>query len=1601
MPKIADIRSLAVVFSAGLVLAAAADGLAQEPNSSRPPYVNNIFPLAPREMRQHLSRAQTALTEERYSDAVAELGEILNNSASDDYFLGAVGAADAQLSLKSQALSLLGSMPLAGRKMYELQYGAEARQALEAALAAGDLAQLTEVCRRYFHTKAGYEATLLLGRCQLDQGRPLAAALTLKRVADVPHAAITYDPELSILLATCWVHANQPAEAQKTLLALKERLPDARFKLVDGEVGLFDREDSALSWLEGIVGGSRSAFLLAANEWVLYRGNEKRNAASSGGVPLLNFNWRVPTVNEPNDEAKVNQQLRAMRDRGEPVLAALQPLVVQDYAIVRMPESNKLVGFNLKKQGKREWVFPPGDENPALAAARQTMALNRTQSLNLREQELRQRVFDDQAFGQVSSDGRQLYVLDELGYAMLGNTTMNPVLILRGGQRVPNNGWTKQHNLLVALDLARQGYQVWAVGGDTGDNPALAGAFFLGPPLPAGDQLFALAEFSGEIRLLCLDPRTGGLLWRQQLAVLEDNQHIVWDSRRRLAGASPSLAEGILICPTSAGAAIAVDLATRTLRWGYQYGRSDIVTSSGRIVRTTLTNEGGRWLDATATIADGCVILTPPESQQLHCLDLLTGKAKWPPQARDEMLFVACVHDGKIILVGQKRVKAVNLDDGKSAWSGPLDLPGETIVGRGYYSDQFYYLPVTGQQLLKIDLDTGKVVATAQTEIELGNLVCYKDQLISQSPQTVASFVLHSESLQKQLDARLAANPRDIEALLLRAQILLQEGQADQSLSLLRQAHAIAPEKATVRNLLAKVMLVMLRQDFASHLELTEELEQLVTDPAQRREALRFRVQGLARTNRTWEAIEALLELADQELAGTAIPALPGNELQSIDRELAVRPDRWLQGQLKKLLRSVSERPSAGSEVQQRLDKEIHSRLERAIQSGSPNQLRTFLNLFGFDDAGAAARLALAERLIAADQLLEAELHLGDVLEAGDAEHAPTVRAALAVLYEKARRPELAARMYQELATRYAGVVCRDGLTGKQLAARAANDTAIQAQLAHAWPHGQVEVKDADPNSNNDRLNPFQRQTAYPVQITRFAGAAPRGLRAMYDQNQYLVTVKSDLGQTLATCSLRNADGTTTRRYYSSQYSLAGQAHGHLVAINFGAEIMVMDGLRTERGDALLWRQDTIEPDPNARPTAIYTQQRTTTNPLLGQKYVNYDPTGRMNFNCGPVATTGFCFQRGRQLLCVDPLTGQSLWERNHIPPQAEIFGDDELLFVADAAGETLVLSAIDGTLLGKRTIDRSERRWLTCGRNVLAYEQSGSTIKLRLYDAWQQPEGGATDDETPPGELWTRVVAIGTRGCSFDGDTVALLEPGGQFTVVSLADGQVQFAVPLEAESSLAWIQVHSSRDQLILLASQDQSDPTGNVLVQPLQSSDPQARMHGRVYAFRRATGKLQWQVPAFVSQHALPPDQPAESPLLFFVRKRTEAGRGSTRATSSVLALDRRDGRPAYENDAAMPQAASNCDIAVEPAKQSVTLTLFGSSTKGLVFTLTDKPMPPQPPAQTGKLASSAAGRLPGTPDNSVGEVINRLNRGLNPGILLPGGVRRVLPAAVPRP
>jgi len=158
----------------------------------------------------------------------------------------------------------------------------------------------------------------------------------------------------------------------------------------------------------------------------------------------------------------------------------------------------------------------------------------------------------------------------------------------------------------------------------------------------------------------------------------------------------------------------------------------------------------------------------------------------------------------------------------QAAWKNDLKLDNEVTVGRGYYSESFYYLPTSGQTDLQ---DRSAIPARSPPDRKQKSSLAISSAIRTSSSPFRRSrsprFVLLSDRLEKQLEQRLAANPEDIDALSIKAQVLLQAGSADESLALLRKAAALAPDRTTVRDLLVKVMMVLMRKDFAAHIALT------------------------------------------------------------------------------------------------------------------------------------------------------------------------------------------------------------------------------------------------------------------------------------------------------------------------------------------------------------------------------------------------------------------------------------------------------------------------------------------------------------------------------------------------------------------------------------------------------------------------------------------------------------------------------------------------------------------------------------------------------------------------------------------------------------
>jgi hypothetical protein len=321
-------------------------------------------------------------------------------------------------------------------------------------------------------------------------------------------------------------------------------------------------------------------------------------------------------------------------------------------------------------------------------------------------------------------------------------------------------------------------------GADGGYEPQLAGAYFLGPPLPYGERLYALAEINSSLRLVTLDPRTGKLQWWVEMAAVE--QPIDQDPFRRMAGAVPSIAEGVIVCPTSCGGVVAVDMATQALLWAYQYPRAPESRNQPDQGMYAQLQQGNRWTDPSATISAGRVLITPLEAQEIYCLDLLTGREQWrAPRGRH--LYLACVSQGKVVLVGDRQVTALKLADGKAAWATPVALPGGSPTGRGVYAGERYYLPLSNAAVLEIDLASGKITHQVRNlrGIPAGNLIWHRGTFVSQGSHFIAAFD-EQDALARHLAEALARNPADNRAQLRQAELELSNDKTAAAIERLR-----------------------------------------------------------------------------------------------------------------------------------------------------------------------------------------------------------------------------------------------------------------------------------------------------------------------------------------------------------------------------------------------------------------------------------------------------------------------------------------------------------------------------------------------------------------------------------------------------------------------------------------------------------------------------------------------------------------------------------------------------------------------------------------------------------------------------------------------
>jgi outer membrane protein assembly factor BamB len=735
----------------------------------------------PRPDRQWLVRLQQVrqqIAEGRVAEAAPVLEQILTSGR-----WGYVPMEEGlHLPLEQAASLLIESLPPEALATWEAWCAGKAARQLVEVLVQRDAEALRRVVREYPGTRFAAEAALTLAADAFDRRQWQEAIQWAERVVSMAAASTAIKQQALLLAGSAHLRRGQEAQARQCfgrLLALGpagglriggqpvpaaggpaettvDRLVELLRPLPEQQPPPAPNQPLLPSVPNQPLPPDLDRPQTAAQEpsggvptgWPMFRGDACRNASADWTGSIGQRRWRLDMEGVEEFSGTAFQGVRGPRFFLPGQLPASQPILVDHLALVRLP--TRLVAVDVWT-GRQRWEYPPGGDPAVQQIQGQRImpggVVLRTQSPQA--QLSRQRIFEDAPYGQVVVHASRLFLLDDLGLPAFTLPVL-PVAVAPGAAR-PSS--PPQQNRLIALDLRKEGKILWSVGGTSGeDEPALAGAFFLGPPLPVEGRLYVLLEQAGVIRLVALDENTGQLVWSLPIAAPE--RPIGEDSLRRLAGAMPSYADGVLVCPTSAGAVVAVDPWTRSVLWAYEIPLAESYLGNRRIqllralgaIQSPQQDQEHFSMDSTATLADGYVLVAPVESDHLFCMELQTGRLCWQRKLED-FRFVAAVAEEVVLAVGSQCLSGWRLHTGKPAWEEwSVPLPeGFATAGRGFRQGRRYWLPIVkGEEsaILIVDIPTGRLEErlTLPTKTRIGNLAVAGQTLLFVSSEGVEAF---------------------------------------------------------------------------------------------------------------------------------------------------------------------------------------------------------------------------------------------------------------------------------------------------------------------------------------------------------------------------------------------------------------------------------------------------------------------------------------------------------------------------------------------------------------------------------------------------------------------------------------------------------------------------------------------------------------------------------------------------------------------------------------------------------------------------------------------------------------------------------------------
>lgn len=1377
-------------------------------------------PLTDQATLRRLNEAQRLITEERSARAVGLLQRILDEP--EDSFVPpkkpkpATQGGDQWISARKEAERVVGQLGADGLTEYRKLFEDQAAAMLRQAVAENRTDLLVDVARRFFLTESGFQAVNILASRELDRGHPRISLAFLDQLLESP------------------VHRDQVTDAMRAkralALMLLGRSADAEFALK--AIGLPKLQ---------LGGEARPLDKLLANVPVK-RTPVKRVEPPSGekddSLPLLDAEWSRPISKYSETGRAVSIVLEANTSKQRPTILEFEPIYENDRIYFRDFTGVAAIDAN---SGATIWRQSDPD-----CLDVQIENYNADRSANGAGPTVIESAFlANTVYGTLSSDRDRIYYVDQI-YA---DPNMSFVRVNAANDEASS---FRGRNRLVALDR-ETGKPTWTAGGrPTRGAPKslLSEMFFFGPPMPAGQILYAIGEARSEIRIVAMEAATGALKWSQVLAVPE--QRIDTDSFRRSQACRIVQSDGILICPTNLHRVVAFEPLTRTILWTAT-NEEDALQKSRQHQTLDSMPSVSTFAADPPIIADGRVLISSSMGSRIRCFDLQSGSVLWASDRSGEQ-FVAGIHDGHVILVGGDHLLSRNLRDGFQEWRQPIPLPS----GRGVRIGNSYVQPLSDGRVIAFDLATGETIAQVndRDRESAGSLYLAGSRVLSVSCGRIAdtediaglrAYPLLAE-VREEVRRRLADNPRDPRGLYRRARLRLAKGEPIAAIDDLRLAlqateksSAGLPESAPARRLLFDIAANEALKDLNHVGAFVDELTRLATDDEERGIVDRLLAQYRLRHGDLAGALEAADHHAQLVLKKPIV-----GEGGIVQRE----PPAWTRWFLRELLANA--KPEERAKVLETLNR----RLVAASEKEDIVDLTQLASRFAGSPFGRRADMALGAGLFSKKEYSLAEDAFLAASEAEDRRLSRDAFVSLATVCEQAGQPADARAYLTQLVDRFPTQTFEDGKTAQQtlddfvVASRQAGRELVRRPDWGNFSQARISFARRD-NDNDQRRFRFPKNAAIPFFEQRLLRTSNTRIDVL-DRMTGLKEWSTSLADHMA------ADSEDQK--HAVFYHL-----GHLFFLARGDFIHGMSALDRKQ----IWLR-------RARPGE---------RPVEANGAKNEDWHGGSGNGTVEISAVGPGFlavKTEKDLLVIDPRTGRDLWARLELRSDAEIFGDSDYLFVVQPDGSYTAHRTLDGQVVRSGQFPGSYRhgRHKNFGRKMLIIEQDIRKVSVYLWDAWDEREVWRCEfkartrnymsTESRGDDRYLVLVEPETSGSSGNG-------PIGKVTLLDLRNGSAALQAPLGCSlNDLSRIDFFKDESRFYIA-----TEKVGTHLrYSHITPSIHYVNINGPLRAYDRASQQMLWEIN--MPNRSLLADPGAELPVLVALESKTidKQGRISTR-------------------------------------------------------------------------------------------------------------------------